>query len=134
MGPNPAQYTCWPDTHLPLSRKSLLTSLYGSVSGCPHHCLGLLLVVVLSLMCFILSVYVFCLHVQYCALSTQCPRRSEEHIRSPGTGIKVGFKLVSGCWKLSPGPLQGQPVLLMAVSLLQPDAHLGEIKKEYLWG
>lgn len=39
-----------------------------------------------------------------------CPGRSEEGIRSLGTGITDGFTLSSGCWELNLGSLEEQTV------------------------
>jgi hypothetical protein len=52
-----------------------------------------------------------------CALSPWGP---EEDMRPPGTGVTDGCELPCGCWKLNPGPLEEQPVLLTAKPSLQP--------------
>lgn len=46
-------------------------------------------------------VWMFCLHV--CMHSW-----SEEGVRSPGTGVRDGYKPLCGCWEVNPGPLQVQ--------------------------
>lgn len=49
-----------------------------------------------------------------------CLRKSEEDVRSSGTGITERCDSPCGCWELNPDPLAEQPVLLMAESSLQP--------------
>lgn len=51
------------------------------------------------------------------------PGRSEEGIRSPGTGINGDYELPRGCWDLNPGLLQEQ-VLLAAEPSLQALPHI----------
>jgi hypothetical protein len=40
---------------------------------------------------------VVCLNVDMCAVLLQCLRRSDEYVRSPGTGVVDGL---CGCWIL----------------------------------
>ena len=42
-----------------------------------------------------------------------------EGIRSPGIGVTDSGELPCGCWELSPGPLEEQPVLLTTEPSLQ---------------
>lgn len=54
-----------------------------------------------------------CMRIYACTyVYTPCdawyPRRPEEVIRVPGTGVTKDFELSCGCWKLNPGPLQEQ--------------------------
>jgi hypothetical protein len=82
------------------------------------------------LFCFVLCVWVFCLHV--------CPFcwRSEGDIRSPGAGFTDGCEPPRGCWELILGPLQEQQVLLIADLFLQPHS-MGSFKcwlsSQLLW-
>lgn len=48
-----------------------------------------------------------------------CPQRSEEGIRSPGTGVPDNCELPCGCWDLNLGSLEEKPVLLAAEPPLQ---------------
>ena len=49
------------------------------------------------------------------------PRRPEDDIRSPETGVIGGCKLLPyGCWELNLGPLEEQTVLLTTKLALQP--------------
>jgi hypothetical protein len=43
-----------------------------------------------------------------------------EAVGSPGTGVTDRCELPCGCWELSPGPLEEQPVLLTTEPSLQP--------------
>jgi len=65
--------------------------------------------------CFYLYV---CMHVH--PVCAWCLRRSEEGIRSPGTGDKEGCEPPCGFWELNLGPLQEQQVLLTTEPSLQP--------------
>lgn len=47
-------------------------------------------------------------------------QKSEEGIRSPGTGATYGCELPYGCWEPNPGPLDEQPVLSTAEHLSSP--------------
>jgi hypothetical protein len=47
-------------------------------------------------------------------------RSPEKGIKSPETGVTVGFKLTCEYPKLNPGFLQEQPVLLTTELFLQP--------------
>ena len=49
--------------------------------------------------------------------------KSEEGIRSPGTGVKGGCEPSCGCQESNLGPLQGQTVLLIAEPSLQLPPH-----------
>jgi hypothetical protein len=51
----------------------------------------------------------FCLHVYLC-----------EGVRSPVTGVTDSCELPCGCWELSLGPLEDQPVPLTTEPSLQP--------------
>jgi hypothetical protein len=57
-----------------------------------------------------LLLWVFCLYVYMCILSTQCPQSSEDSIRPPGTGVTHSREMPHWCWESIPGPLQEQPV------------------------
>jgi hypothetical protein len=57
---------------------------------------------------FILCTLVLWLHVCLC-----------EGVRSPETGATETCELACGCWKLNPGPLEEQPVLLTPETSLQ---------------
>ena len=48
------------------------------------------------------------------------PWRSEEGIRSPGTGGTGGLEPLCGCWKSNLAPLQKQPGLAISEPPLQP--------------
>lgn len=41
-----------------------------------------------------------------------CPWRSEEGLRSPGTGLTDSFELLHGWWERNSGPLQAQAFLI----------------------
>jgi hypothetical protein len=43
-----------------------------------------------------------------------CPRRPEEGIIPPGTGVTSSYELLCVCWELNLGPLEEQPILLAA--------------------
>ena len=60
---------------------------------------------------FILCIWVFCLHVCLYTTYIQCPQRSEEGVRSPGT------EFFCGSLEQSPGP----PVLLTAKHSLRQE-------------
>lgn len=50
-----------------------------------------------------------CMRIYACTyVYTPCdawyPRRPEEVIRVPGTGVTKDFELSCGCWELNPGP------------------------------
>lgn len=51
-----------------------------------------------------------CMYV--CHMYGWGPRRSEEGIRSPRTGLMNGCELSCGCCELNMGPLEEQQVLL----------------------
>ena len=53
-------------------------------------------------------------------LCVQCLGRSEGHTRFPETAVTDTCELPCGCWELSPGPLDQQPVLLTTEPSLQP--------------
>jgi hypothetical protein len=50
----------------------------------------------------------------------RCLQKSEEGVRSTGTGVTDGCKLPSGCWELNLRPLEEQPLFLTAEPSLQP--------------
>ena len=54
----------------------------------------------------------------------QMSREAEEDIRSPGTGITDGCKLLCGYWEVNPGPLE-QLVLFTTEPSLQPEKNTG---------
>lgn len=62
----------------------------------------------------------FYLHVCPYTIFGPCTRRLEESVRFPGTGISDAFILQCGCWKSSPGPLEGKPGLLALRYLFNP--------------
>ena len=66
----------------------------------------------------LVSVLRACGHVYH--VCAWCLRRSEDGIRSPGTGVKSGCESPCGCWVLKLGPLQEQHVLLSTEPSLQP--------------
>lgn len=51
------------------------------------------------------------LHIRMCIIRVPGAQRSEKGILPPGTGLTNGYKMC-GCWKMDPGPLQWQSVLL----------------------
>ena len=51
-----------------------------------------------------------------CVPETQ---RSDEGVRSPGTGVSGGYEPSCGCWEPNPGLREEQPVLLTAELSLQ---------------
>lgn len=64
------------------------------------------------------SVPSICMYVHHvCVLY---PLRSEDHVRSPGTGITGSCKMPHGCWELNPGPLQEHKVLLITQARTNP--------------
>lgn len=65
----------------------------------------------------ILCVWVFCLHV--CTMYMQYPQRPERGHQLPEKWRFNGCELSCQCWKLNPGPLQGQPVLLTTAPSFQ---------------
>lgn len=50
----------------------------------------------------------------------------------PGTGVTDSYELMCGCWELNSGPLEEQPVLLMAYTFLQPRCATLKKKKMFL--
>lgn len=50
-----------------------------------------------------------CVHPMH----AQCPKRPEEGVPSPGTGVANGCEPACGHWKLILGPLQEQHVILI---------------------
>lgn len=53
-------------------------------------------------------------------MSVWCPRRPEEGIGSPGTGVTDDWESPCGCWESNPVPLVEQQVFLTAQLPLQP--------------
>lgn len=51
-----------------------------------------------------------CMYVYH--MYAQCPQRSEECVRSLGTGGTDGCESSFGCWELSLGLLEEQPMTL----------------------
>ena len=47
-----------------------------------------------------------------CQMHAWYPRRPEEGVREPGTGLTGGCDLPCGCWELNMGPLEEQSVFL----------------------
>lgn len=58
-----------------------------------------------------------CMYVQY----VWCPKRPEEGVRSPGTGVTDCCESPYGYWETNTGPLQEQQVLLVDKLLFQPN-------------
>lgn len=54
---------------------------------------------------FILCVWVPCLDVWKYTTCMHCPQRSEEAVRSPGTGVTNGCWSPWGRWEVNPSPL-----------------------------
>lgn len=65
----------------------------------------------LSVELYFCYMYIFCMHVYEYHVHAWCPRRLEEGIISSGTVVTDECE-PCGCWKLNPGPLQKQPLLL----------------------
>ena len=55
-----------------------------------------------------------------CAVHAWCPKRPEERIGVARTGVTGSCESPCGCWESSPGPQEGQPVLLTAEPSPQP--------------
>lgn len=65
------------------------------------------------LLSFLLYACVFSLHVFLCITYVPgAPRRPEEDIRCPGTGVKDGCEQLCGCWGSNLGPLEEKPMVL----------------------
>lgn len=62
-----------------------------------------------NVMLIFLCVLACCLHICLCV-----------GVGSPGTKVTSRCEVPFGCWKLNPGPLEEQPVLLTAKPSLQP--------------
>ena len=58
------------------------------------------------------------------------PLRSEEGVRSPGTGVTYGCELLRRCWELNTGPQEEQPMLLTSESTLQQFLNLVQVFTE----
>jgi hypothetical protein len=69
-----------------------------------------------------ICVCVFCLYACLCNKHTcaWCPRRSEEGIVSPGTGVTASCEPLCDYWKSNLDCLQEQPELLTIAPSLQP--------------
>lgn len=65
---------------------------------------------------FILSLCVwgFCLYVCLWSMWVQCPWLPEDNTRSLRTGVTDDWTVPYGCWKLNPGHLEKQTMLLIA--------------------
>jgi hypothetical protein len=48
-----------------------------------------------------------------------CPKRPEEGVRSPGTGVTDGCEPPCGCWEFNSGRMEEQPVFLTVDPSLQ---------------
>lgn len=72
-----------------------------------------------ELIIFIFWAWVIYLHVDKCALCTQCPQRPEGNIGSLRTGVK-GFKPSCGWREPKPSPLRESSVLLIIEPFFQP--------------
>ena len=68
------------------------------------------------------SVLPACMYV--CLMHAWCLRKPEKGIGFPGTGVTDGREPPCGCWGLNLGPLEEQPVLLIAEPPLQSHAFI----------
>jgi hypothetical protein len=70
-----------------------------------------------------------CLSVCLCAQRGQKREKKEkkktnEDVKSPGTGVIDNYELSCGCWELNLSPLEEQPALLTTEPSLQPQERL----------
>ena len=63
-----------------------------------------------------------CLSVYLCTVRVHCPKRSEEGVRSLGTGVTDGCELPCGCWESNRS--SGGTMLLTAEPSFQPLVYL----------
>lgn len=52
-------------------------------------------------------------------MHAQLPQKSQEDIKSPGTGVTDYHESLCKCWELNPGPLQEQQMFLTTKFQLQ---------------
>jgi hypothetical protein len=68
----------------------------------------------------IFSLYKCFAHMHFYHMCTWSLWRSDEGIKSPGTGVTGACEHQYGCWELNPGLLQEQPVLLASDPSFHP--------------
>lgn len=77
------------------------------------------IIAVVSIVIYQLCARLFCLYLCLCNTCVHCPWSLEKGIGILGTGLADSYEPACGCWKLTPGLLEEQPVLSTTEPWLQ---------------
>ena len=87
---------------------SLLCFSIGFQQICPPSIVCFCLLCILKCL---LSTWIICIHAYLYHMYVWYLQRSEEGIRSPGTGVRDGYEGSCGCWELTLSLQKEQPVI-----------------------